>query len=258
MKQQRNLEFQDFEDMERRGEFILPYGQRRHEVKKKVIQSLERHQKTLESFLNPQTRRLGHVYAGSGINRILIQNNGEKRMLDWALIRVRSERSPPTEALYHNRVRILELLGCQYSNCEQPFPYRGDPELPFDNPPAGDIPPTDDFQVFKCGRSSGFTQGKMNGLKTVQLARAKNPQGAGSIVTDTYEHQAAGVHSKAFSINGDSGSFVTNKQNEVIGMIISGDQRKNTTTITPMVDLFTDIKILTHAEDVRIVVGRGD
>jgi len=81
-----------------------------------VIQSIEHEQEFFETFLNGGVR-LGHVYAGSGVNRVYTHRNKDKQLFDWALILVLRERLPASEAVANqNKASLRSFLCYRYSN----------------------------------------------------------------------------------------------------------------------------------------------
>ena len=74
----------------------------------------------------------------------------------------------------------------------------------------------------------------------------------------THEWEIIGKHQEPFAIPGDSGSFVGNGRGEVVGMLLGGHERTDTSIFTPMVEIFDDIKRITNAVEVRIALGKED
>lgn len=81
----------------------------------------------------------------------------------------------------------------------------------------------------------------------------RNLTGAKTITT--FEYGVANTKQIAFSLPGDSGSFVCNTTQRVVGMVIRGYDRTRTSYYTPIEDIFADIKRVTGARDVRIFEG---
>lgn len=61
---------------------------------------------------------LGHVYAGSGVNRVCVGRRNTYQMFDWALIKVLPDRLPEREDLARqNRASLhCSFYCCQYCN----------------------------------------------------------------------------------------------------------------------------------------------
>lgn len=111
-----------------------------------------------------------------------------------------------------------------------------------------------DNPVVKSGRSTGFTRGYVNVIKGVRIAHVRNARGPGSRSIETFELQVTGKDQMDFGVPGDSGSFITDLNGKVIGMLLGGTERANASYVTPLVDIFEDIKRVTRAEDVRLVL----
>lgn len=57
-----------------------------------------------------------------------------------------------------------------------------------------------------------------------------------------------------FAEPGDSGAFLFDRLGQVVGILIGGFKRKETVYFTPIENIFDDIKEVTGAIDVQIVV----
>lgn len=109
-------------------------------------------------------------------------------------------------------------------------------------------------KLYKSGRSTKITSGLYGGLQEVSLVETETEHGVQ--VVETWEHQIATTAiSEAFAEKGDSGAWVYTGQNQVFGMLKSGHERRCTMSISRLVDIFEDIKLLTGAEEVRIAPG---
>lgn len=72
---------------------------------------------------------------------------------------------------------------------------------------------------------------------------------------ETYEHSITGPETgQWFSEKGDSGAFITDKNAQVVGLLFAGADRKNVTYFTHIKDVFDDIKTVTGAVDVRVMI----
>lgn len=137
---------------------------------------------------------------------------------------------------------------------EQPFEYHRDwPSFPFRNLDSPNAPKD---IVCKSGRSTGVTNGSVNSpieAHIVHEVDIRSPTGSKTIIT--WEHAIANIGPIPFSLPGDSGSFVCNTTQRVVGMIFGGSDRTGTSYYTPIGDIFADIKRVTGARDVRIFEG---
>ncbi|KAJ5187361.1 hypothetical protein N7449_010355 [Penicillium cf. viridicatum] len=187
---------------------------------------------------------LGHVYAGSGLNRTRelksTEENQELRLIstDWALIKINPERLQPQQ----HGDRISGNRPFHYGRPEQP------PEQFIYDP---SFEPSRGLKLQKCGRSTGITTGTFSGLKCVRFTEALDEYGMVQTIP-TWEHKIASGPDGSFVEKGDSGSWVYTKAGEVVGILKSGDESKDTGTINLMSDIFDDIKSITGATNVRI------
>ena len=81
-----------------KGDFVLPHNLRWYEVQRDTIKGYQRVKKVFADALANGTL-LGHVFAGSGVNRVQRRRNGDIQMLDWALIEVLPARMPRRKEL---------------------------------------------------------------------------------------------------------------------------------------------------------------
>lgn len=104
----------------------------------------------------------------------------------------------------------------------------------------------------KAGRTTQFTTGDYANVVQSQISRERGPHG--QLQTKiTHEHAVANTRSRSpFSEPGDSGAFVVDPRGGVIGLLIGGWDRKNSTYFTPIETVFDDIKDVTGAVEVRI------
>jgi hypothetical protein len=113
--------------------------------------------------------------------------------------------------------------------------------MPSDTDPFGPITTSPLFQkVMKNGRSTGVTNGIVNGLKHVNLGEDENK------LPNVWVLAVVGEGEGRFSEKGDSGSIVVNESGEMVGLLHSGH-------------LFLDISYLTPydvpAENIKKVTG---
>jgi hypothetical protein len=78
---------------------------------RQYIDSLRDSQRYFEGFLQ-KNLSLGHVYTGSGVNRICIQPDRTRRMYDWALVRV-YDRLPEKNSLFRSN-KVISLIHLAY------------------------------------------------------------------------------------------------------------------------------------------------
>ena len=100
----------------------------------------------------------------------------------------------------------------------------------------------------KTVRSTGTTYAYYNGLMSVNISKPRTTNGWVHKVA-TWEHAMVESLSHAFAEPDDSGSWVYTHSGEVFGMLKSGDRGKGTIN-----DIFNDIKNLTDAAEVRIIL----
>ncbi|KAK1142576.1 hypothetical protein N8T08_007552 [Aspergillus melleus] len=104
-----------------------------------------------------------------------------------------------------------------------------------------------DEELYKCGRKTGYTSGKYNGLDTCRLSRRIVDGKEVEVIT--IEHTITG---NPFSDIGDSGALVFDRIGGVVGLIFRGHRQSPIIFFTHFIDLFEDIKASTGAKDVRI------
>lgn len=104
--------------------------------------------------------------------------------------------------------------------------------------------------LYKLGRSTEITRGSFSGLKSAHL---NIPDGRGGVhIEPTFEYSVTSPSPYLFSDPGDSGALVFDYDSNCIGMIFAGNPISRVSYITLLPDLFTDIKTITGAFDVRI------
>jgi len=80
------------------------------------------------------------------------------------------------------------------------------------------------------------------------------PPGHGQFTTAvTFEHGFISISDRPFSEPSDSGTFVFAEDGDVIGLLWGGAERRNISYVTPIEDIFDDIKRVTGAMEVRIL-----
>ena len=106
-------------------------------------------------------------------------------------------------------------------------------------------------ELYKIGRSSGFTKGEYGPLEQVHIYRSRDPQG-NPVSVATLEHSISYPPTSPFCLLGDSGSFIFENSGGVVGLLFGASERKDTAYFTHITDLFDDIKEVTGAIEVRI------
>lgn len=106
------------------------------------------------------------------------------------------------------------------------------------------------LRLFKCGRTTGYTKGVYNGLKTVHLTHAVIN---GELVPQpTLEHTVTN-QGDPFALRGDSGALVIDSQARVVGLHWGGLDSGSVAYFTHIEDVLEDIKRVTGAEDIRMM-----
>lgn len=71
-----------------------------YEAELRSIESIQGDKHVFETFLDNGSQALGHVYAGSGLYRVLDSMNRPSRLPNWALIQIDRERMPASNDLW--------------------------------------------------------------------------------------------------------------------------------------------------------------
>ncbi|OQE19300.1 hypothetical protein PENFLA_c019G02441 [Penicillium flavigenum] len=212
-----------------------------YEAALKCIQQFETERDTCGKMLKNGAYYLGHVVAGSGMHRTRLDGNNRRVAVDWALIKISSNR-------IHRQMhgdRVSGNKGFQYSNTPTNLPYHG----PF-------MHARDGLKLYKSGRSTGMTASVYHGLESVRLDRLESKKGPGYRLVITWVNKiATSENSYPFAEGGDSGSWITRVDGKVFGILAGGDERQGTTYFCRINDVFDDIKDITGAADVRIALS---
>ncbi|EFR03926.1 hypothetical protein MGYG_06925 [Nannizzia gypsea CBS 118893] len=173
----------------------------------------------------------GHVYAASGYRQILSSNISEKRMrqANWALLDAPKARQSNNSVRTYGDISISSDL----------FPLESFKGLPNEN-----------TSLFKLGRSTRRTMGKLSGLVSAHIP-THNRDGGDSVLP-TYEYAVFADVGTRFSDPGDSGALVFDGDINCVGLLFAGNSTSKASYITILPDLFEDIKAVTGAFDVRI------
>ncbi|KAJ9490549.1 hypothetical protein VN97_g2702 [Penicillium thymicola] len=212
---------------------------REYEATLKCIQQFEQDRDKYAKVLKNGAYYLGHVVAGSGMNRTRLDKDRRRVAVDWALIKIsgnRIHRQMHGDCIFGNK-------GFQYSNAPTNPPYQG-----------GSFPGVcNGLRLYKSGRSTGMTASVHHGLESIELARLRSKKGAGYHPVITWVNKVATSESSyPFAEEGDSGSWITRADGKVLGILTGGDARQGTTYFCRINDVFDDIKDITGATEVRI------
>ncbi|OAP54049.1 hypothetical protein AYL99_11583 [Fonsecaea erecta] len=166
-------------------------------------------------------------------------------ILNWALFPIDSRKIPSENRIPEHSRAVFQTCLVGYSR-----------------PLIGYTPPMTEEPVFKIGRTTGFTKGKINPAKSfVKVLEAPYtrvwPAEPGT------EHQQIPELSRAsavcvvtaekdrkFAGPGDSGAVVFNTRGEMKGLVVAGNSDHTVTYMTPSNVLVNDIKKMTGAKDV--------
>ncbi|KAJ5092005.1 hypothetical protein NUU61_006875 [Penicillium alfredii] len=211
------------------NKFMTPKEERSYQTYVDDISNMEQDRAYFQQFMDINAHYLGYVFAGSSCYRAgTVHGSNIPVMLNWALIRVDSRR--------------LEMT--QDGNFENKFPMHDDIDSAL-NPGA---------EVFKSGRTSGTTSGYYSELRQIHIYRIKDPSSpGGSRTIPTWVHAICKKGRQPFSALGDSGAFVFDRHGNVIGLHFSGSEGKEISYMISILDVFRDIREVTHAEEVQIV-----
>ncbi|OQD75914.1 hypothetical protein PENDEC_c005G04444 [Penicillium decumbens] len=172
-----------------------------------------------QKFLDDKSYVLGSVLAGSGVYRKKARNANQDFILDWALPFLYGERLPLEKFWYRRPFR-------QAVNSDTTF--------------------------YKSGRSTFLTKGRYSELQSVHVHRVPISDDGKFRTVETFEHAFVSISGGPFSEGGDSGSFVFAEDGDVIALLWGGIERRDVTYVTPIEEVFDDIKRVTGALDVRI------
>ncbi|KAI9803894.1 MAG: hypothetical protein M1825_001774 [Sarcosagium campestre] len=233
--------YQEVEQLIADEEFIIPHRLRVHNVRKEIVDINKNQLKAAKALFERERNYLGRLFASSGCRQ-----SSNLTSLDWALLKISAHRVSENEL-----PNPESFFGLNFIPIFSPL----EPNVTT----VANIQETLDSQyphVFKSGRSSGLTQGILNGIKSHTFDqwgyRAADGQNVEVIRRDMVVTSNALRGAMAFAIPGDSGAFVYNRLGHFIGMAIGGNSHSNTTSVTCARDLFDDIKKITGARAVRL------
>ncbi|KAM5458288.1 hypothetical protein MaudCBS49596_000201 [Microsporum audouinii] len=203
----------------------------RYRLQKSIVRDIEATIQRATPF-GPDQRYLGFVYAASGFTV-----NPRKQLLDWALIDVDRRR------ITANEIPANDAVNPKYRAKYVPSA----PVM------SGTASVDEHDLVFKIGRTTGFTGGRVNGIKLSDLQGwTTNAQGEREYVQGTAVVVGSLNHNIPFGEPGDSGSFVMNSDGQFVGLYIGGDVDNQTGLFIEAQCLFEDIKRVTNCRNVRI------
>ncbi|KAF7716165.1 Uncharacterized protein PECH_005441 [Penicillium ucsense] len=210
------------------SDVVTPGEQAWYSRQMEIISALAKQRDKTQAFIRDKSYYLGPVFAGSGLWRTIARGH-DQGIADWALTGIPRERSGANE-----------VQPDRYSNMIM------SPTFQFTSQPR------DSRKYAKVGRSSGFTVGRYNGLRDVQLHIVLDDQGK-EIEKITREHVICSGEKVVFAEPGDSGSLVYDPFTEDVVGLLWGAYRAGTEAFfTPIEEVFEDIKNVTGACEVRL------
>lgn len=167
--------------------------------------------------------KLGKVFAASGL-----RENPKGMLLDWAIIEILPNRSG--------------VVNCIPGKRDVPTTYRH-----FYSPASSIIMDTEQprpgMKVFKIGRRTGFTGGRIKGIEGTDLKFwVQKPDGTWCKKTSK-AFLVVSEGGRVFGDPGDSGSFVFNEFGMLVGLCVGGDDQLGTGVFTGAEDLFANINL---------------
>ncbi|EEP81324.1 predicted protein [Uncinocarpus reesii 1704] len=194
-------------------------------------------QRNNDAAIRTSRREAGSIIATSG--QRTLELDGRDWWVDWALVRLPERRGRDATILTHRK--ISEEVGIQWSS----------------------KPLREQNLVFKQGSATGYTQGRINGIKPiismkVEQGQAQNSdsflvQGSAWAIIGSSD-EGAGT---AFSRPGDSGSLILDSYNRIIGLLFASE--KLISYFIPFATVVEDIKratggrVLTPTEDIASI-----
>lgn len=209
----------------------------------------EREKKDKQNFFDNEDHLFGRIWAASGFTR---QSHTNKR-LDWALIQVNQDRQGtnvlPDNATWKN---------AGYDGIQ---PGQDGRNRLRDAQPAASISKMEEnTSVWKMGATTGPTCGRYTGYHQFASLREARYVDAGP---DTYEfcfEPPEGRMVPGLAASGDSGAVVYNTDGVAVGLVFTGLNPNKAkkgqslyTLVTPIEEVFEDIKQMTGIEDIAIV-----
>ncbi|OAX81324.1 hypothetical protein ACJ72_04333 [Emergomyces africanus] len=230
-----------FRELERRlydqNDFVTPGEKAKFMVEKRCIDTRLQIIKKVETYFGQDERRLGKVYAASGYR----QSNS--RAVDWALIEVDESR----------------ITGNKLPKAGGDLPPKYVITFPATAENVSGVASIEpDMRVFKIGRSTGFTVGRLGGTDSTNLhswVQDETGTWAEEVESKTYTIFTNKKFNSEFGTRGDSGSFLLDSNGNFAGLYFGGTtDLRGVGFFTGADDLITDIKRVTEAKDVRFDV----
>ncbi|KAJ5788383.1 hypothetical protein N7457_003373 [Penicillium paradoxum] len=213
-----------------------------YEATLRCIRQLEKERDAYAKMLDNGAYYLGHVAAGSGMNRTRLDENNDRVAVDWALIKMSRNR-------IHRQMHRDYVSGKNGFECN---PLTHTP-ITFTHYGGSILDVCDGLRLYKSGRSTGMTCSVHHGLESIRLDRLESKKGPGYDLVITWVSKTATPEdSIPFARLGDSGAWITRVDGKVFGIVTGGDERQGTTYFCRMNDVFEDIKDNTGAVEVRI------
>ncbi|PCD46356.1 hypothetical protein AU210_001763 [Fusarium oxysporum f. sp. radicis-cucumerinum] len=223
----------------------------------KDLADLEGELKRKTDFFNQNNQALGPLIAASGYGRRSVNNH----RLDWALIQVPEHRQGSNrlpqkgEWTKYNHHSLYRPNAKTYG---QPLKTQGRSILPLENRPSH-LPSV--ANVWKLGTTTRLTAGKFSRFKNdVKLIEENHmSQTISNEYCFVYTHR---LNDPPFSGHGDSGASVFDEKGCIVGLLFrgqvpnkAGQGGNGVTFVTPIEDVFSDIKKLTKGEITHIRVA---
>ncbi|KAI9007082.1 hypothetical protein BC832DRAFT_591690 [Gaertneriomyces semiglobifer] len=181
---------QDYDALLERLQRNILDGRQEVETKPWLMKDIERYGAEFEVLSGKRSSLPFGIFFDGKMTETV--DRGERRAEDWALFTPEKDR-----------------LGVNLQ------PLREKAQLTWGGYIRGVVDIDTDLEVYKYGRSSGASWGKVNGVKTsVKLPGSK---------CDTSEWVVVNVDlHRSFSTGGDSGAWVTDKYGQLVGYVIGG------------------------------------
>ncbi|KAK2757959.1 hypothetical protein FQN54_004365 [Arachnomyces sp. PD_36] len=214
-------------------EFVIPREQRWFDRHTAALDAELKLKNRAERFFSSGDNYFGTVFAASGFGKA---TNNPPSQLDWALIEVEPSRSGP------NRIPPSGTVSSGF------YTFTDDR---LQSPPEKALHA--DEILYKLGRTTGFTAGRYDGLRSIQLHTYQKDSSGNKIMEETYEHTIVGEPGKLFSDRGDSGAIIFDITCGSIGLLFGGNADTKASYFTPFPQLFEDVKRITGAKKIRIL-----
>ncbi|WEW57328.1 hypothetical protein PRK78_002793 [Emydomyces testavorans] len=235
-------------------EFVITGDRNRYVRAKKIVDIYENKASSLKQFLSQNHQCLGRVFAASGFR---LSDSKKPEALDWALITVNSHRLSKNQVFSPHLVRNVQILTQRQLPDPTTLPqkYLSSSFTASEEYIPGMAELAEDMDLFKIGRSTGFTAGRLNGVKTTTLhSWTRNEKGQmEEKLSEAYCVVPDSAFNSVFGTAGDSGSFVLDNRGCFVGLYFGGST-DGTGYFSGATELIHDIKMVTGACDVRFDV----